>query len=174
MVVVAPIELWQVYQAHQWPVHQARLISSGIERSHFSRHNEYVYYRINDPITGRIVQTSDVRPGDFPFSIALGPWTVLNTQRDDLRQIKPQNTVTIYRAPDGHAFFFERGDYGLMSVIFILSIGWWLWVLTHLKSPNGPIKPPMTADEAKAFTKDLVAKIKLFHAAKTKRPTIEP
>ena len=109
----------------------ARIIDSGYRRSNFEPYRYYGYFQFQDLNTGKALTTSDVRPGDFPFSIGAGPLTLMDRMQDDLNTYGVGREFKAYRSPDGRKYFLEAGDPGLMRFFFGLSVVWWGFVVIY-------------------------------------------
>ena len=128
MLFAAPYELSQVEAVRHWPQVPARIIDSGYRLSDFSPYRFYGYFHFRDVKSGKDITTSDVRPGDLPFSIGAGPFTLMDTMRDDLKAYGGGRVFMARRSPDGRKYFLEAGDPGLMRFIFALCVAWWGYV----------------------------------------------
>jgi hypothetical protein len=132
-LVAAPFELFLVHAVNNWPPQPARLIS--VTRKIVDSTpgaDAYWSYELELTKTGESISTSDVRPGDLPFTILL--WS---TSDWDAARYRAGQNIEVYRAPEGGKVYLERGGYGFMSMVLAASLAFWAWIVLRVMRRKG-------------------------------------
>ncbi len=133
LIIVAPIEIKAVHDSNQWEKIPARMISAQYERSDFKRGVQVAVYKFTDLKNGNIVTTSDVEPGDFPFSIDFFGAKAFDTQAKYFQEFAPNAELGAIRRSDGKKYFLKQGNYNTMRIVILMSISWLLYVFLYAR-----------------------------------------
>lgn len=136
LLIVAPIEMKAVHDSNQWERVPARMISAQNERSPFKRGVQCAVYQFIDLKNGNIVTTSDVEPGDFPFSIDFMGTKTFDTQAKYFQEFASNTEFNALRKNDGKKYFLKQGNYNTMRIVILLSLSWLLYVLLYAKKKS--------------------------------------
>lgn len=136
LLIVAPIEMKKVHDSNQWERIPARMISAKYERAPFKRGVQYAVYQFIDLKNGNIVTTSDVEPGDFPFSIDFMGAKTFDTQAKYFQEFASNTEFGTLRRGDGKKYFLKQGNYNTMRIVILLSLSWLLYVLLYAKKKS--------------------------------------
>lgn len=91
--------------------------------------------------TGERVSTSDVRPGDLPFTVEFPFWRYSWSPSDaDMARYQVGQTLEVFRSPEGGKTFLERGSYGFMSGVWFACLAFWLWLWRMARRPKGQVQ----------------------------------
>lgn len=137
MTFAAPYEIYRVAQVQKWEKVPARASHIGwrkgsgqMGRAHFP------YLLIEDKQTRKLIEISDIRPGDLPFSTTLANTTVYDSRQTDLTAFANQHDIMVYRSPDREHYYLEGGSPLFMLGLWAMSVAWLagLFVVSRLKS----------------------------------------
>ena len=127
MPIPAAYELWMVDKVEQWQVVPVRLDEVEHKRPTFGKGPSIWRYTLSDPDYGKPYETSDVEPGDFPFTV-MGWSTKDETARN--YQAKVGRIIHVRRSPDGKRYFLQAGSTTTMIVVLSLCALYWLWLFS--------------------------------------------
>ena len=130
----------KVYASNQWEKVPARMINAQYEKSSFRRGISVAVYRFIDLKNGNIVTTSDVEPGDFPFSADLFGNKFFDTQTKYFSEFQAGREFTALRQADGKKYFLKQGNYNTMRIVILLSIIWLIYVFLYARNKSAQSK----------------------------------
>lgn len=127
MPIPAVYELWMVAKVEQWQEVPVRLDAVELKRPTFGKGPSTWRYTLSDPDYGKPYETSDVEPGDIPFSVS--GWSTRDAIARNY-QAKVGEIIYVRRSPDGKRYFLRTGTTTTMSVLLSLCAIYWLWLFT--------------------------------------------
>ena len=127
MPIPAVYELWMVAKVEQWQEVPVRLDAVELKRPTFGKGPSTWRYTLSDPDYGKPYETSDVEPGDIPFSVS--GWSTKDATARNY-QAKVGEIIHVRRSPDGQRYFLQAGTTTTMSVLLSLCAIYWLWLFT--------------------------------------------
>lgn len=139
---IAPFEMWSVAKVRNWDAVPAQMLDAGFKRASFSPHRMYASFTFIDLEHGKEVITADVRPGDFPMSMGVLWFHVVDSASQDVAKYPTGANFMAYRSPDGKKYYLEQGDYNTMSMILLVCGAWWLMLLRIMRSRKTPKHSP--------------------------------
>jgi hypothetical protein len=127
MPIPAAYELWRVDQVAEWREVPVRLDAVEKKRPPFGKGLSTWHYTFTDPETGKLHETADIEPGDFPFTV--GGWSTIDATARSYRDSVGQ-TINVRRSDDGQQYFLRPGDRTTMTALLGFSGLYWLWLLS--------------------------------------------
>lgn len=132
MTVVAPIELSHVQKVKSWQRVNALVIGAEYRLAAFNKNSQYLEFRLMVSESGNEFVIVDARPGDFPVNVNFFGLMVFDSNRKLMDKYKIGQHVEVIRSPDKRKYYFESGNYTLMSLLLLLSLAWWGFVVRHI------------------------------------------
>lgn len=129
-------ELWRVGEVATWREVPVRLDAVEKKRPAFGKGPSTWRYTFTDPETGRPYETSDIEPGDFPFTVL--SWSTTDAATSAYRA-KVGQTIRVRRSPDRQEYFLRAGDSSTMTAVFIGSALYWVWLVSSWRRRRQPL-----------------------------------
>jgi hypothetical protein len=125
--IPAAYELWRVDQVAEWREVPVRLDAVEKRQPTFGKGPSTWRYTFTDPETGKLFETADIEPGDFPFTV-MG-WSTIDATGRSYKASVGQ-TIYVRRSDDGEQYFLRPGDHTTMTALLGFSGLYWLWLIS--------------------------------------------